>query len=605
MRTVPLRLEARKCEEYLHYCCMKVILSCAAAMLAIIGPPASLEGQEAASTSLTPGVQINPPYRVSGEVTGLISVDTPPDAPQIHGPMIYGSWVRAPFQLAIAATGQFPMRFMAKMLPMGLQLDQDTGVISGKLKTESASKVSISASNKYGTTTTNIEIVPGPTLALTPPLGWNCWDSYGDNITESEFLANASAVAQYLKPHGWQYVVVDGGWYDPLAHDNHPLAYTNATFPVDQYGRLIPAVNRWPSSAGGKGFKLVADKVHAMGLKFGLHIWRGLPRAAVEANTPIMNSDSRSADIAVKTEVFYWYPFFYGMRFDTGAGQAYYDSLFEQFAQWGVDFVKVDHIIDDYSPEYIHAIHKAIAKCGRPMIFSASAGPLSTDEANDISTNANMWRITGDFWDSWGKLDATMDIAATWSVYAGAGHWPDLDILPLGHISVDGRCADPDHQCRLTHNEQVSLMTLWSIAPSPLMVGASMVDADPWLLALLTNDEVLAVNQDVAANPGKRIRSRDNLDLWVRDLHDGSKALALFNRSGRMEKIEVTWRELGLAGPQRVRDLWQRKDSGVAEDHVVLQVASHGAELLRLTAESHAIGKAGEKAGGQSPARND
>jgi hypothetical protein len=559
-------------------------------MVTVIASLSSFAGQLSDFTALKPP-----------ETPGVV----PEDAPFINGPMIYGSWPVTPFQLAIAAVGQLPMTFTAKALPEGLQINPYTGIISGNLNSAGRSKVTIYARNKTGTATANIEIVAGSTLALTPPIGWNCWDCYGDNITESEFLANAAAVAKYLKPHGWQYVVVDGGWYDPLARDNHPLTYTNALFPVDQFGRLVPAVNRWPSSAGGKGFKLVADKIHAMGLKFGLHIWRGLPRSAVEEDTPILGSSAKAADIARKDDIFYWYPFFCGMRFDTQAGQAYYDSLFKQYAEWGVDLVKVDHVVDDYSPEYIHAIHQAIAKCGRPIVFSASAGPLSTHEANDISANANMWRITGDFWDSWAKLDATMDVAATWSLYAGAGHWPDLDILPLGHISVDGRCADLDHQCRLTHDEQVSLMTLWSIAPSPLMVGASMVDADPWLIALLTDDEVLAVNQDILANPGRRIRNKDNVDIWIRDLFDGSKALALFNRSGRAEEAEVTWQELGLAGPQRVRDLWKRKDLGVAEDRVVLQLPSHGAALLRLTADSHIIGKSDEKVVGQSSARND
>ena len=561
------------------------LVSCiAATVVALICPLPSLADQKAASVA-TSTTLANYPLEIGEGGENLISVNRPTDSPLIHGPLIYGSCPDAPFQLPIAATGRAPITFTAEGLPAGLRLDSNTGIISGSPATAGTSKVTVRARNKIGTATATIQIVIGPTLALTPPLGWNSWDSYGDTITESEFLANAAAVAKYLKPHGWQYVIVDSGWYDPLARNNHPLTYTNAMFPVDEYGRLIPAVGRWPSSAGGEGFKSVADKIHAMGLKFGLHIWRGIPRSAVEANTPILGTTFTAADIARKDDVFHWYPFFYGMRFDTPATQAYYDSLFEQFAEWGVDFVKVDHIIDDYDPEYIHAIHLAIKRCGRPIVFSASAGPLSTDRASDISANANMWRITGDMWDSWSKVNEAMDVAATWTRYAGPGHWPDLDLLPLGHISVNGRCSDPDHLCQLTHEEQMTLMTLWTIAPSPLILSGSMVNADPWLLALLSNDEVLAVNQDVAGNPASRIRSKNGFDVWAKDLCDGSKVVALFNRTTVAAEVEVTWQELGLAGPQRVRDLWQRKDWGVAENRVALQVPSHGAALLRLSPE--------------------
>jgi len=563
---------------------MKLVLSFVAVMVALIAPSPSLADQKAAVVT-APAARANCPLETGEGGKNLITMNQPPDSPLIHGPSIYGSWPDAPFQLAIAATGRAPITFTAERLPAGLRLDPNTGIISGSPATAGTTKVTVHARNKIGTATATIEIVIGPTLALTPPLGWNSWDSYGDTITESEFLANAAAVAKYLKPHGWQCVIVDSGWYDPLARNNHPLTYTNAMFPVDEYGRLIPAVGRWPSSAGGKGFKPVADKVHAMGLKFGLHIWRGIPRSAVEANTPILGTTFKAADIARKDDVFYWYPFFYGVRFDTPVAQAYYDSLFRQFAEWGVDFVKVDHIIDDYDPEYIHAIHLAIKRCGRPIVFSASAGPLSTDKASDISANANMWRITGDMWDSWSKVKEAMDVAATWTRYAGPGHWPDLDLLPLGHISVTGRCADPDHLCRLTHEEQMTLMTLWNIAPSPLILSGSMVDADPWLLALLSNDEVLAVNQDVAGNPARRIRSKDGFEVWAKDLYGGSKAVALFNCTAGAAEVEVTWQELGLAGPQRVRNLWQRKDCGVAEERVTLQVSSHSAALLRLSPE--------------------
>ncbi len=417
----------------------------------------------------------------------------------------------------------------------------------------------------------------------TPPMGWNSYDGYGDSVTEAEFLANARAVAQRLKAHGWQYVVVDYCWYDPAAYNNQPNEHAGEKLPMDPYGRLLPAVNRFPSAAGEKGFKPLADEIHAMGLKFGIHIMRGIARGAVAANTPVEGSNFKAQEAANTNDTCSWCPFMYGVRGDRPAGQGWYDSIFRQYAGWGVDFVKVDDLTSPYHGAEVSAIHRAIAKCGRPIVFSTSPGETPLDQAAHVSTNANMWRATGDLWDTWRQLEAAFDIADKWTGHGAAGHWPDLDMLPFGHLSIKGRSVGADRRTHLSKAEQVTMMTLWCMAPSPLMLGGNFTDADAWELALLSNDEVLAVNQDAAALQGRRISARDGLEVWMRNLGGGAEALALFNRTEADTTMRANLPELGLAGGYKARDLWQRKECPVAEGRVEMFVQAHGAGLLRLT----------------------
>jgi hypothetical protein len=429
-----------------------------------------------------------------------------------------------------------------------------------------------------GTTTT----ITAANQPSTPPMGWNSYDGYGDSVTEAEFLANARAVAQQLKPHGWQYVVVDYCWYDPTAYNNQPNEHAGEKLPMDEFGRLLPAVNRFPSAEGGKGFKPLADQVHAMGLKFGIHLMRGIARGAVEANLPIEGSDFKAQDAGNTRDRCAWCPFMYGVRGETPAGQAWYDSIFRQYAAWGVDLVKVDDLTSPYHAAEVAAIHLAIGKCGRPMLFSTSPGPTPVGQAAHISTNANMWRATGDLWDNWPQLQAAFGVADRWSGHGTAGHWPDLDMLPFGHLSVKHRSVGEDRQTKFSKAEQVTMMTLWCLAPSPLMLGGNVADADAWELALLTNDEVLAVNQDTATLQAKRVSNKDGLEIWTRPLAGGATALAFFNRTDDDATMRANLVELGLTGGYKARDLWQRKDFSIADGGVEMFVPAHGATMLRL-----------------------
>ena len=422
-------------------------------------------------------------------------------------------------------------------------------------------------------------------LASTPPMGWNSYDAFGASVTEEEVLANAGYMKQNLLSHGWRYVVVDYRWYDSQA-----ARYPNGSAPhdpsqvlaltTDRYGRLQPAPNRFPSAGDGQGFKPLADQIHALGLKFGIHIMRGIPRQAVLANSPIEASDFHAADAVDVTSSCGWSADMYGVMGDKPGGQAYYDSLFRLYASWELDFVKVDDLSSRYHAREIEAIRRSIDRCGRPIVFSTSPGETPVQQAQHVSTHANMWRVSGDFWDNWRSLDHAFDLAHAWEGIGGPGYWPDLDMIPLGRIGI--RCQGGPRLTRLTHDEQISLLSLWCLAPSPLMLGMNLPDNDPWTLGLLTNDEVLALDQDPLGRPAKRVSQAGKTETWIRELSDGSKAVALFNRGDAATSVALKWVDAGLNGEFAARDLWQHKDLGDFTGQLTLPVPAHGAVLLQL-----------------------
>lgn len=429
-------------------------------------------------------------------------------------------------------------------------------------------------------------------LARTPPLGWNSWDCYGPSVTEAEVKANAAYMAKHMKRYGWQYVVVDIQWYEPKAkaHGYRP----NAELVMDKYGRLIPALNRFPSAANGRGFKPLADYVHGLGLKFGVHIVRGIPRQAVRANTPVFGTNLRAQDVANTESICPWIDDMYGVRAGEAGGQAYYDSVVRQFAEWGVDYIKADDM-SAYTPDEntgadqarlreIAALGRAIRKSGRPMILSLSPGPASPRQVEVLRESAQLWRISGDFWDRWEDLRRQFDLGRRWTEHTGPGGWADADMLPLGRISIRGERGD-DRMSLLTKDEQVTLMTLWSIFRSPLMMGGDLPSNDEFTLSLLTNPEVLAVNQRSTGN--RELFARGDHIAWVADVPGSrEKYLAVFNVGGGAAEIKVRWDELGLRGACRVRDLWGRRDLGVLRDEISSTVNRHGSQLYRVSPTS-------------------
>ena len=421
--------------------------------------------------------------------------------------------------------------------------------------------------------------------AQIPPMGWNSYDCLGTSITEEETLANAAYMKDHLCSHGWQYVVIDARWYDevsPFDDRDFNKERVGAKLVADEYGRMLPTLNRFPSAANGQGFKPIADKIHAMELKFGFHMMRGIPRQAVNAKTPIEKSSFTAADAGDPKNHCSWCPDMFGVR-NNEAGQAWYDSCARLWASWGLDFVKVDDLSNPYSGAEIEMIRRAIDKCGRSIVFSTSPGPTPLEQADHVGKFSNMWRISGDFWDRWADLDRAFDLLGKCQGEGGAGHFPDADMIPFGHIGIKCTIAGKERQTRFTKDEQVLLMTLWSIAPSPLMLGNLLTDTDEWTLSLLTNDEVIAVNQDPLALQARRVQQKRGTEVWVKTLKDGSKAIGLFNRTGATATVTLLWSDAGLTGKQSLRNLWQHRDLGQFTDNFEAQVPSHGALLLRAS----------------------
>ena len=424
----------------------------------------------------------------------------------------------------------------------------------------------------------------GEPLAATPPLGWNSYDAFGDSVTEEETLANAAWMQAHLQPVGWDTIVVDFRWYDPQpTGDDRLLNKTRvgAALAADEFSRLLPAPNRFPSATNGTGFKPLADKLHSMGLKFGIHVMRGIPRQAVLANTKILGRQFTAADAGDPNDKCLWCPDMFGVR-DNAAAQAWYDSCAQLWASWGVDYIKVDDLSEPYHAAEIEMIHRALAKVDHAIIFSTSPGPTTTSRAGHIAANANLWRISGDFWDNWKKLDAQFDLLAQWSGAGGAGHWPDADMIPIGCIAIRSKLGGNPHWTHFTRDEQRTLMSLWSLAPSPLMLGMNLPDNDDWTTALLTNPEVIAVNQDALGKPAKRMfRTGQAAEVWVREISGGALAVGVFNRTGQTITAEYDWHKEGFSAIPQLRDLWLRKNLP-KQKKFSAEIPPHGCVLLRV-----------------------
>lgn len=420
--------------------------------------------------------------------------------------------------------------------------------------------------------------------AKTPPCGWNSWDCFGAGVNEEQLIANADYMAKHLKQYGWEYIVCDIQWYEPKACSND---YNNfAELCCDEYGRLIPAQNRFPSSKGGKGFKPIADYIHSLGLKFGIHIMRGIPRQAVHADLPIKDSEYTARQVAHHFSICSWNTDMYGMKNCDGA-QDYYNSIIKMYADWGVDYIKCDDIAvtefrkwdNPYSADYeIEMLRNAIDSCGREIVLSLSPGPALRDKAEHLKANANMWRLTGDFWDLWEHLYAMFDKCEEWQGVRGVGSYPDCDMLPIGRISK--LCSYHGAQNRMsnfTHDEHYTLMTLWGIFGSPLMIGGNMPENDEFTLSLLNNAEYMNMHRTVKNS--RMLRRNEENDkgyiIWDGENED-SRFVALFNTDEKPITINTAEKiNISVDGSY---DIWQK--CTVSENNITVQ--PHGARLLKL-----------------------
>jgi hypothetical protein len=425
--------------------------------------------------------------------------------------------------------------------------------------------------------------------ASTPPMGWNSWDSYGFGITEDEFASTTDILHQQLQQYGWVYAVIDEGWYLDNPYSNGKPAWKYVLSPD---GRYLPSESRFPSAADGVGFKKIADQLHSRDLKFGIHIVRGIPKEAVAKNLPIADSSFHAADAADTSDTCRWNPDNYGVR-DNAAGQAYYDSLVKLYAGWGVDFLKVDCITVPYRVGEIHMLSEAIRKTGRPIVLSLSPGPTPIEQAADVTSHAQMWRTSDDFWDHWDvwpdaswsqSLKGQFAEVAKWRPYAGPGHWPDADMLPIGYLGPHPGFKEA-RMSGLSDDEQQTLITLWSVSRSPLILGGDLHHLDARLLNLLTNPEVLSVDQ---ASSGEHaiVQTADSVVWESTPALGGGAFVAIFNLSDSARTLHYTWADLGitLQKRDRLRDLWALKSQKIKkqQDGITVALNAHASALYRV-----------------------
>ena len=423
-------------------------------------------------------------------------------------------------------------------------------------------------------------------FAKTPPMGWNSYDYYDTTVNEEQVKANADYMAKNLRRYGWEYIVVDIQWYAHKAgsrraeHQYIPFE----TVEMDEYSRLLPDPERFPSSAGGAGFGPLADYVHRLGLKFGIHIMRGIPRIAAHLHTPILGSDLPASEAADPSSICGWNPDMYGVR-NTEAGQAYYDSLIQLYASWGVDFIKCDDICNTnvyptrpFSGKHeIEMLHRAIMKSGREIVLSLSPGPALIDKAWHYEKNANMWRITDDFWDNWDLLLNMFERCELWQNHVSQGCYPDCDMLPLGWL---GKGFGQERYSNFTYQECRTMMTLWCIFGSPLMIGGELTKMSEPVLSLLTNPELLKL-LDPAYRRRQVLRDRKQA-VWSSCSPDGEVYVALFNLGDESGRVEIRLSELEPAyQPTALTELWSRET--VTKSSVIgCEIAPHGCAVFRL-----------------------
>lgn len=413
-----------------------------------------------------------------------------------------------------------------------------------------------------------------------PPMGWNSYDYYNTTVNEAQIRKNAEFMAKNLKKYGWEYVVIDIQWSDPNAglRNKENIQYIPfSRFCIDEFSRQIPAPNRFPSSADGSGFKNLADYIHSLGLKFGIHIMRGIPRFAAHDCLPVKTHDGSkvTADmIANPYSISRWNPDMYGVDASKKYAQDYYDSIFELYAEWGVDFVKVDDICNTnmypsnpYSAEKeIEMMAKAISKCGRNMVLSLSPGPAVIEKAHHYKTYANMWRITDDFWDDWKLLKAMFERCEVWQLHVGDGNWPDCDMLPINVLGFGwGDINDKNNKgwkSKFTLEETRTMLTLWSIFRSPLMLGTDLPQIDAENLKLITNEEILAMNKLQTQAFQSSGSSSDDVVVWVNEGDDDfSYYECYFNLSEKDQTIKMNQT---VGKDDNIRDLWEHKDLGAS-----------------------------------------
>jgi alpha-galactosidase len=521
----------------------------------------------------------------SSPSNGLVSLTPPPAAaPRLNNARVFGVRPGSPFLFNLAATGERPLSFSAEGLPEGLVLDSSTGRITGMLKTTGEYKVIIRAKNARGSAEKPLRIVVGETIALTPPMGWNSWNCWGGAVSQEKVLSSARAMVEKgLKDHGWTYVNIDDGWQGRRGGALHAIQ-PNVKFP---------------------DMKSLGEQVHNLGLKLGIYStpWRGTYEGHIGSscdnvdgtydwiesgdhsefmrigntssafnqmvggaqNEALRNKSKEGAEIMAKRRSNWKY-----------GAQSFVAQDAKQWADWGVDYLKYDW--NPIDVPHTDAMRAALRATGRDITYSLSnSAPFP--QASEWARLANAWRTTGDINDSWKSLSGIGFNQDRWTSFAGPGHWNDPDMLVVGKVGWGPKL----HDSRLTPDEQYTHLSLWCLLSAPLLIGCDIASMDEFTLGLLTNDEVLEIDQDALGAQGHRVSSKENLDVYAKTLEDGTLAVGLFNRGETPATVTAQWADLGLKEKQKVRDLWRQKDLGIFSDSFASPVAPHGVILVRLS----------------------
>jgi alpha-galactosidase len=480
----------------------------------------------------------------SPKVEPYILTPAAPDAPRINGAKVFGVRPGHPFLYTIAATGARPMEFSAENLPEGLSLDSSTGQITGKIDKPGEYLVMLHAKNNGADSKRGLKIICGKDIALTPPMGWNSWNCWAGSVSDEKVRAAADAMAKSgLINHGWTYINIDDYWeFKPAAKDD-PALQGDAR---DKDGFINPN-KRFPD------MKALTDYVHSKGLKIGLYSSPG-PLTCGGCIASYQHEDQDA----------------------------------QRWAEWGFDYLKYDWCsygrIAGKSPgldqmkEPYRVMRASLDKQPRDIVFSLCQYGMGDVWTWGTEIGGNCWRTTGDITDTWGSLANIGFRQAGHEKYSGPGHWNDPDMLIVGYLGWSANL----HPTRLTPDEQYTHISLWCLLSAPLLIGCDMTRLDDFTLNLLTNDEVLAVNQDPLGKQASQISNQGYAQVWARDLEDGSKAVGLFNLDDDAQDVRVRFSELNVQGPQMVRDLWRQKNLGESSDEFKTSVPAHGVVLVKL-----------------------
>lgn len=413
---------------------------------------------------------------------------------------------------------------------------------------------------------------------IRPPMGWNSFDCYGVSANEAQVKANADFMAENLKDFGWEYIVVDVEWY---SYTNQPQPDGQIFVPfgrmeVDDYSRACPCLQKYPSAAAGAGFGPLASYVHGLGLKFGIHMMRGIPRIAAHSHSKLWNTEITADQIADPYSICEWNPDMYGVDPTKPGAQEYYDSVMELYSEWGVDFIKCDDICRSDAEKVraeLEMIHQAIEKCSRDIVLSIAPGPAPIEECDFYRVNAESWRISDAFWDSWDNLRRMFDVCKNWQGKASDDGFPDCDMLPIGRIGIG---FGDDRRTNFTIDEEKTLLTLWSIFRSPLMIGSDLTKLDQETLNLLTNVSALRLTE-VSTGAREAYRDHDVIVWRARDRYDDAEYIAIFNISGGSTSIcpkPFVSKKDGLA-----IDLWKNAEINIRSTE---DIPGHGCLLIRV-----------------------